>query len=240
MKPHIVGAIFARGGSKDVPRKNLRLLSGKPLLGHAIETALACQSLNSVIVSTDDEEIAHVAQQYGAETPFMRPKNLAQDDSPEWLSWRHALRSLSKIDDNPHIDILVIIPTTAPLRSVADVEACITLIQENTCDGVITVTPGKRSPHFNMITLSRSGHASLAIPPSEPISVRQSAPVVYDMTTVAYAVKSQFVLESQDLFEGKIQAVIVPAERALDIDSELDLEYAEFLLRRQVALQLEP
>ena len=94
MKPYVVGAIFARGGSKGVPGKNLRILAGKPLIAYAIETALASKLIDRVIVSTDDAEIAAVAQQHGAEVPFMRPQELARDDSPEWLSWQHAIRTM--------------------------------------------------------------------------------------------------------------------------------------------------
>src|SRR5687767_5970077 len=95
MKPHIVGFIFARGGSKGIPRKNIRLLGGKPLIAYSIEAARASRFIERVIVSTDDPEIAKVAQQYGAEIPFIRPAELAQDNSPEWLAWQHAVRSLT-------------------------------------------------------------------------------------------------------------------------------------------------
>ncbi len=90
MKPYVVGAIFARGGSKGVPRKNVRLLAGKPLIAYAIETALASALIDRVIVSTEDSEIATVARQYGAEVPFMRPVDLATDEALEWHAWQHA------------------------------------------------------------------------------------------------------------------------------------------------------
>src|SRR5260370_42504826 len=90
MNSYVVGAVFARGGSKGVPRKNLRLLAGKPLIAHAIQSALVSEIINRVIVSTDDIEIASVARQYGAEVPFMRPPELAGDESPECLAGQHA------------------------------------------------------------------------------------------------------------------------------------------------------
>ena len=233
MKPYILGAIFARGGSKGIPGKNLRPLGGKPLLGHAIETALACKSLDRVIVSTDDEEIACVAREFGAEVPFMRPNELARDDSPEWPSWQHALRILAATEGTPHIDVLVSVPTTSPLRAVEDVEACIDTLLNSDADAVATATPARRSPHFNMVTLNGDGHARLVIPLSQPVSRRQAAPPVFDLTTVAYAARAEFVLRANGLFEGNLKTVIVPPERAVDIDTELDLQFAEFLLGQQ-------
>jgi CMP-N-acetylneuraminic acid synthetase len=230
MKPHIVGAIFARGGSKGVPRKNIRLLAGKPLIAYAIETARASALIDRVIVSTDDTEIAEVAQQYGAEVPFMRPEELARDDSPEWLAWQHAIRALEATDSNPKIDAFACIPPTSPLRAVEDVDACIQALLDSDADLVITVKPAERNPYFNMVVLDDTGRARLAIPSDKDIHRRQDSPRVYDITTVAYAARPEFVLNAHSMFEGKVKAIIVPAERALDIDSELDLKFAEFLL----------
>jgi N-acylneuraminate cytidylyltransferase len=224
----IVGAIFARGGSKGVPRKNIRQLAGRPLIAHAIETAKRARTLERLIVSTDDEEIASVARQYGAEVPFMRPAALAQDDSPEWLAWRHALQTLEEQDG--HVpDVLVAIPTTSPLRAPGDIDACVDRLLESDADIVITVTHAARSPYFNMVVLDGDA-ARLVIPPSEEITRRQDAPVVYDMTTVAYAARSAFVLKAGGLFEGTTRAVIIPTERALDIDDEHSFRIAERLL----------
>ena len=91
----IVGFVFARGGSKGIPRKNLCLLGGKPLIVHAIEAALASRHISRVVISTEDEEIARVAREHGAEVPFMRPAELASDTAPEWLAWQHAIRAVT-------------------------------------------------------------------------------------------------------------------------------------------------
>ena len=230
MKPYVVGFIFARGGSKGVPHKNIRPLAGKPLIAYAIETALASELIDRVIVSTDDEEIADVAQQYGAEVPFMRPQELACDDSPEWLAWQHAIRTLEAAEGEPKMDVFVSIPPTSPLRAVEDVDACIRALLESDAELVITVKPAERNPYFNMVMLDEAGYARLVIPPDRAIHQRQAAPTVYDMTTVAYAARPNFVLNANSMFESKAKAVIVPAERALDIDTELDFKFAEFLL----------
>lgn len=227
---HIVGLICARGGSKGVPRKNVRMLAGKPLIAYAIEIARATPSIDRVVVSTDDAEIADVARQYGAEVPFMRPQELARDDSSEWLAWQHAIRTLETAVGARKMDVLVCIPPTSPLRSAADVEGCIQMLLKSDADAVITVKPAERNPYFNMVMLDKAGYARLLIQPDRPVHQRQSAPPVYDMTTVAYAARPEFVLKADSMFEGKIRAVVVPLGRALDIDTELDFKIAELML----------
>lgn len=231
MKPYVVGTIFARGGSKGVPRKNLRMLAGRPLIAHAIELARSSQLIDRVVVSTDDAEIAAVARRFGAEIPFVRPSDLARDDSPEWLAWQHAIRALEELDGR-RMDVFVCVPTTSPLRALEDLDGCITRLETSDADLVITVTPSARSPFFNMVTLD-GGRARLVNPPKDPIARRQAAPPVYDITTVAYAARPAFVLAANSMFEGNVQAVVVPRERALDIDTEFDLEIAEGLLSRR-------
>ena len=230
MKPFVLGAIFARGGSKGLPRKNIRPLAGKPLIAYAIEAALASKLIDRVVVSTDDAEIARIALQHGAEVPFMRPSELAADDSPELLAWRHALQELDAATGQPKVDVLAAIPPTSPLRAVEDVDACIQKLLDSDADVVITVRPAERSPYFNMVRLDGEGYARLVIPPEEAIYHRQVCPPVFDVTTIAFAARPEFVLKSCSLYEGKVRAVMVPPERALDIDSELDLKFAEFCL----------
>jgi N-acylneuraminate cytidylyltransferase len=206
------------------------MLAGKPLIAHAIETARASRFIDRVVVSTEDEEIAAVARRYGAEVPFMRPVDLAKDDSPEWLAWRHVIRTLCGENGRPAWKAFVCVPTTSPLRSVTDVDGCIELLLKSDADIVIAVSPSGRSPYFNMVTLDDKGYARLVIQPSKTAFRRQDAPAVYDMTTIAYAVRPEFVLSADSMFQGRMMARIVPSERALDIDTELDFEIAEFLL----------
>lgn len=227
-----VAVIPARGGSKGVPRKNIRLLAGKPLIAYSIETALASKSIDRVIVSTEDPEIAEIAIKYGAEVPFMRPKELAEDDSPEWLTWQHVVSSLQANGDN--VEVMICIPPTSPLRAVEDVESCINLLEEGDADLVFTIRTAQRNPFFNMIVLDSDGYAQLVLSPTEKISRRQDAPPMYDVTTVAYAVRPEFLLKSNSIFEGKVKTVLVPDERALDIDTEVDFKFAEFLLSQAV------
>ncbi len=234
MKPYVVAAIFARGGSKGVPRKNVRPFAGKPLIAYAIEAAHASKLIDRVIVSTDDAEIAEVARRCGAEVPFVRPSALAQDDSPEWMAWQHAIRTLHGNDGPRPWDVFVCVPTTSPLRKVEDIDACISKLLSGDADIVITVRNAERSPHFNMVTLNERGVAHLVIPPQRATSRRQDAPAVFDITTVAYAARPSFVLSATGMFQGVVQAVVVPTARALDIDTELDFRVAELLLQQQL------
>lgn len=221
--------IFARGGSKGLPGKNIRPLGGKPLIAWSIGHALAVQRIERVIVSTDSEEIATVAREYGAEAPFIRPAELARDDSPEWLAWRHALNYL--LDTNGALpEAMVSVPATAPMRLPSDIENCLDEYEKGDADMVITVTDAHRSPYFNMVKANADGTVGLVIPPQSSIARRQDAPAVFDMATVAYVARSAFVMTHNATFDGRVRSVHVPTERAIDIDTLLDFQIAECLL----------
>lgn len=229
MTLNIIGYIFARGGSKGIPRKNIRLLAGKPLIAYAIETAKQSRYINRVIVSTDDPEIAEIAKVFGADVPFLRPSELAGDTAPEWLAWRHALQEIQK-EFGKIPDVFVSIPATSPLRNVSDIDRCISCLLESDADIVITVKKSDRSPYFNMVTLDENGYAKVVMQTGTTLFRRQDTPPVYDVTTVAYAARPGFILQKDGIFFGRVRAVEVPTERAIDIDTELDFRFAEFLI----------
>ncbi len=224
-----IALICARGGSKGLPGKNVRLLSGIPLIGWSIKVALQTERISRVIVSTDSQSIAKLAQNYGAEVPFIRPSELAQDNSSEWLVWRHAIEYLNSTKQD--YDGLIVIPPTAPLRSVDDLEQCIDKYENNNVDIVVTVSEAHRSPYFNMVKINDDGLASLVNGKEKQIIRRQDAPTVYDMTTVAYVVNPLFVIEKNNMFEGKVGCVHIPIERSLDIDTMFDFKIAEYLIK---------
>jgi N-acylneuraminate cytidylyltransferase len=228
----VVAAVFARGGSKGVPDKNLRHLAGRPLVAHAVEQARACGGVERVVVSTDSQEIAAVARDAGAEVPWLRPAELSADDAREWDAWQHLLRWLEAAGDLP--TTLLAVPCTAPLREVGDLERCLDAIEPGV-DMVITVTPAHRNPWFNMVRLDEQQRARLVLEPPARIHRRQDAPPVFDVGTVAFAARAEFVLSASSLYDGVVRAVEVPAERSLDIDTETDLAFAEFLLERRAA-----
>ena len=223
-----VAFIFARGGSKGLPGKNILSFGGKPLIAWSIECALSTKTIQRVIVSTDSAEIAGIAKDYGAEVPFIRPIELATDESPEWLSWQHALNYL-RLSTKTLPDAMISLPTTSPLRTVYDVERCIDEFSRGECDVLITVTEAGRNPYFNMVKENDDGTVSLVLGNSL-ITRRQDAPPVYDMATVCYIANPEFVLSSKSIFDGRVKAIRLPKERAIDIDSLLDFQVAEFLL----------
>jgi CMP-N-acetylneuraminic acid synthetase len=223
-----IAFIFARGGSKGLPGKNIRPFAGKPLLAWSIEHAKAVKRIRRVIVSTDSSEIAGVAREYGAETPFIRPASLSADDSSEWLAWRHALDFVRE-EEGAYPEAMVSVPTTAPLRIPEDLEKCLDLFQEGDADLVITVTEAHRSPFFNMVRQHEDLTYGLVTPPEKDLTRRQDTPTVYDMTTVGYVADPRYVMRENSLFAGRVKAVHIPKTRSIDIDTMLDFQTAEFL-----------
>lgn len=231
-KKTIIAFIFARGGSKGIPRKNIRLLAGKPLIAYSIESGLNSQFIDRVIVSTDDHEIAEVAKQYKAEVPFIRPAEFAKDDTPEWLAWQHALREVNP-GNSKKIDLFVSLPPTSPFRAVEDIDRCIQMYFDNPgVDIILTGKKAARHPSFNMVSLDERGDAHLVMPLMKKINRRQDAPPVYDMTTVVYAANPDFICKANSIFDGRAKLVLIPEERALDIDTEFDFTFAEFLMEK--------
>ena len=228
-----VAFIFARGGSKGLPGKNIRLLGGKPLIAWSIEHALEIDRIERVLVSTDSPEIASISRQYGAEVPFIRPADLAMDESPEWLAWRHGLKYL-KDDMGSMPEIMVSVPATAPLRLAIDINNCIDEYEKGSTDVVITVTDAHRNPYFNMVSLAENGDTEIVCQNVSGLTRRQDAPEVFDITTVAYVVNSDFIMKRNGLFEGVVKSTRVPIERSIDIDTIFDFEVAEFLMRRRL------
>ncbi|MCC2615130.1 acylneuraminate cytidylyltransferase family protein [Aestuariibacter halophilus] len=218
--------VFARGGSKGLPRKNVKLLAGKPLLSYSIDLARKMSMFEKVYVSTEDNEIASVASDFGA-TVIKRPDELAKDDSDEWLSWQHAV-NWSIAADGP-FDRFVSLPATSPLRNQHDVQLACDKFSASSFDACITVTPSSRSPFFNMVTLGVDSEVTI-VSDGMDIRRRQDAPKVYDITTVAYVTSPEFILRNAGLFKGHVCAVPVPKARAVDIDDMIDFKLAETLL----------
>lgn len=233
MNSSVYAFIFARGGSKGLPGKNIRIFNGKPLIAWAIETAKKLRRLEKIIVSTDCECIAKIAKEHGAEVPFMRPAKLAQDGSPEWLAWQHAVGFFCK-DGKAPFGVFCSLPAISPLRRTEDVEKCIRLLRKDPeTDFVITTKAAERNPYFAMVRKDSKGFVSPAIIPDKPIYNRQQAPPVQDIVPVAYVVRPEFILRANSIWEGRGKAVEVPRESAVDIDTLTDFEWAEFLSMRK-------
>ncbi len=223
----IYAFIFARGGSKGLPGKNIKPLGGIPLIGHSITLAQQISGVKKIFVSTDSAEIAAVAESLSVEV-IKRPHELASDTASEWLAWQHAIQYLYARGES--FEVFLSLPTTSPLRGTTDVEQCLAALDERT-DMVVTVTPAARSPYFNMVVRDEDGYSEVVIH-DDTIRRRQDAPTVYDMTTVAYVSRPEFILKNSGVFAGKVKSVIVPKERAVDIDDGFDFMVAEALYRK--------
>ena len=219
--------IFARGGSKGLPKKNILDLGGLPLIAHSILSAKKNLMIDDVFVSTDSNEIAEVAYSYKAKV-IKRPKELARDESSEWLAWIHAINFI--YEQGYEFNKFISLPATAPLRADEDISNCL-LALKGDVDVVITVTPANRNPSFNMVKRDTKGISELII--KSNLVRRQDAPLVYDMTTVAYVTTPKYILNAKNLFEGNTYSVIIPKERAVDIDDEIDFLLAEKLFERK-------
>ena len=225
---NVTAFVFARGGSKGLEGKNLKNFAGKPLIAWTIEQALGNSRINRVIVSTDSPEIARIAVGLGAEVPFMRPAELATDDSPELDSWKHALRYLSEAEGRLP-DIFLSLPCTSPLRNQDDINSNLNCLIEHQGDLAITVTPSSRNPYFNMVKVESDGTVSMAIDSEAQPFRRQDAPIIHDITTIAYSANPNYILRTDGLLSGKVCACFLERDRAVDIDTEIDFEFAELL-----------
>lgn len=226
--------VFARAGSKGLPGKNLMSFGGIPLVARAILVGRAVDGVDAVLCSTDSEEIALVAKDHGAIVPFMRPPELADDKSPEWLSWKHLARHLLE-GGAAADDLLVSLPPTSPLRVVSDVESAILKLSTSEADVAVSYTPAARSPWFNMVTENEDGFLSVVIDPNQrAFDRRQDTPRALDLATVVYVTTLGYIASTNRMFDGRVVGVEVPADRAIDIDTQLDFDIAEFLLKRGI------
>ena len=225
-----VACIFARAGSKGIPNKNIKSFSGKPLISWTVELALQVRQINEVFISTDSEEIAEIARMAGATVPFIRPSELATHTSPEWHSWQHFIKYLT--DKGGRLpEAFLSLPATSPLRSINDVENCLNEFKKGRADFVVGITPSQRNPYFNMVKKGEDNQVNLVIQQVEKYSRRQDTPEIFDLTTVCYVGKPSAILTKNSIFEGKVAGVVIPRERAIDIDTELDFQIAEFLFK---------
>ena len=232
MKKKTYAFIFARGGSKGLPNKNIKKLIDRPLLAHSISLALSIPRISKVFVSTECEKISKVAKAYGA-LVIPRPSELAGDESPEWLAWQHAVNWVNS--KYGKFDQFLSLPCTAPLRIVHDVVKCLDNFEIGDSEMVITITEAHRSPWFNMVSPDSNKYLNVVLNDSETIYCRQKAPVVFDMTTVAYVTSPNFIIKNNSIWDGRVKGVIIPKERSIDIDDAFDFNIAEFLMQKRIS-----
>lgn len=228
----VIAIIPARGGSKSVPRKNIRQLAGRPTIAWTITVALACPVLDRVTVSTDDKEIAEVAKQYGAEVPFLRGAELAQDDTPDLAVYQHALSWLAE-HEGYYPDIVVWLRPTAPLRTVQDIEAAIDILVRTKADFVRSVCVAEHHPYWmNRLDADRLVPFVEGVDESQYYR-RQLLPPVYRLNGAVDVTWRSTIMEKGLIYSGDVRGYVMPAERSIDLDSELDFTLAELLLQRK-------
>jgi CMP-N,N'-diacetyllegionaminic acid synthase len=217
--------ICARGGSKELPRKNILPLCGKPLIVYTIEQALKSQCVDHVFVSTDDVEIAQISKNAGAEVPFIRPSNMASDIFPKHPVVEHCVKFA--LDMGINVEKIIDLQPTSPIRSENDIEDCLKLLKDD-IDVVFSVKEAKENPYFIQVECFQ-GSYQLSKLQEKKVVARQKAPKVYAMNGSIYA----WHLESLycGLWGGKSNIYIMPEERSLDIDTYYDFELAKFLLK---------
>ena len=225
----VLALIPARGGSKGIARKNLQLVGGVPLVGIAAATA-AASVVERVIVSTDDDEIAGAARGYGAETPFMRPTELAADDVDDFDVLEHALGWLDR-EEAYRPEIVVWLRPTSPLRAPADVDAAVAILRDTGADGVRSVCLAEHHPYWmkrlegdRLLPFSSEGD-------DRTHRRRQQLPPVYRLTGAVDVLRAASVLEAGAMFAGDVRAYVMPPERSVEVDTPLDLVVAQSLAR---------
>lgn len=232
---NIICVIGARGGSQGLPNKNIKLLLGKPLIAWSIESALSVKEINKVIVSTDSEEISKIAKAFGAEVPFKRPQNLSGSEVGKFDVWKHALLEAENYYKQ-NFDIFIDLDCTNPLRDSYDIVNCIKQLLENQNKGVDTVfsiAKSRKNPYFNMVEKEEDGFLKLSKPLSKKILRRQDAPIVYDHVASIYTILSSQIKNGQGLLSGHAQGYDIGENKSFDIDSELDFEIIEFLMKKK-------
>jgi len=227
----VLAMITARGGSKGLPRKNIRTLAGKPLIAHTIENASEAHLLDRTVISTDDEEIMAVAREYGGDVPFLRPEGLARDESSVYPVLTHALRWLRE-HQGYSPDYVMLLQPTSPLRTAEDIDRCVELALEHNADGIVSLTEVKAHPYHTKL-LSEDGIIGSFLPMDNVSDRRQGLPRVYAPNGAVYMGRSDLVMEAETFYFPRTYAYVMPQERSLDVDTPLDLHMAELILREE-------
>ena len=230
----VVSLIPARGGSKGIPRKNIKSLNGKPLLAYTIEASLVAKIVNRTIVSTDDKEIAQISKDHGAEVPFMRPDNLSGDSSPDYPVIEHCIEYLH-ISENYYPDIIVLLRPTMPTRNSNEIDSVVNiLINDQKAASIRTARPTPYPP-FWMKAINRDGYLEPYDNHISPYSSmrRQDLPPVMVCDGYVDAAKVSSVIEEKKFPPGKTLAYFRQDGPFIDIDSQDDWEYCEYIFRNR-------
>ena len=227
----ILGIICARGGSKGVKNKNIKELNGKPLIAYSIEFFKKWGKADEIVVSTDSEKIADIAKKYGAEIPDLRPKELAADNTFKLHVIQHFVK-ICEQQKNKKYDIIVDLDPTAPLRKQRFLNEAFEKFIKSNANNLYSVTKARKSPYFNMVEIDKNGFSHLS-KQSNTVS-RQTAPIVFEMNASIYIYNRDFLLKTDTLHSDKTIIYEMSDIPSIDIDSELDFKFVEYLLKNKV------
>ncbi len=226
----VLGIIPARGGSKGIPRKNLADVAGKPLIAYSIEAGLRSKNLTRLLVSTEDEEIARVALEYGAAVPFRRPAELSTDQARSLPVVQHAVKAMETLDGCTYDAVAMLQPTT-PMRTADDIDLGIQLLIDTGADSVISVVDVGANHPFRMKQILDDGRLVNFVDQGfEDMRPRQELPPVYIRSGDLYVARRHVVMELGTLVGPHCRAIVIPSARAVNIDTGFDLERAKEML----------
>ncbi|MEJ9212203.1 acylneuraminate cytidylyltransferase family protein [Bacillus smithii] len=220
----VLAIIPARGGSKGIPRKNIKNLAGKPLIAWTIEEAKKSKYIDRLILTSEDKEIINVANEYGCEVPFVRPKELAQDDTPGVAPILHAIQEV------PGFDYIVLLQPTSPLRLVKDIDGAIEKSEKNHGIACVSVCKTDKNPYW-MYQLDSKDFMSPFINTDHFPVRRQDAPAIYQLNGAVYVSTVEELIKQRTFLQDKVLAYQMPSERSVDIDTIIDFKICEMLLK---------
>lgn len=231
----IVAIIPARGGSRGVPRKNIKLLNGRPLISYSIRAALKSKFIDRVIVSTDNREIAKIAKKYGAEVPFLRPAELAQDTSPVPPVLQHAVKYLEE-KENYKIDLVVLLQPTTPLILASDIDSAIKRLINTKTNSCVSVCEISERPEWMYVFKGNKIKQFLNV--NEKNFRRQDLPCLFRLNGGIYVItKNNLMKKNKIIDKNNSSAIIMPIERSVDIDESIDFSIIETIIKKQVRLK---
>jgi CMP-N-acetylneuraminic acid synthetase len=238
MSKKVLGIIGARGGSQGVPGKNIMPVGGKPLIGWSVERGLQSGVIDDMVVSTDDAEIARVAESFGAKIPFMRPAELATAGAGKFQVWQHALNECEKIYGVQY-DMVVDMDCTNPLLDAEDLRGIVSAFRtaraEKGVDVMFTVSAAHRNPYFNLCEEDAEGLLHLSKRLETNVVGRQGAPKAWDIVAGYYILDPGYLRRAQYMMDGRVMGYPVSREKSVDIDEPLDVELVEFFMKRRKA-----
>lgn len=224
----VLAIIPARGGSKGIPRKNIRMIAGKPLIAWTIEEGKKSKFIDRLIISTDDEEIASIAKSYGCDVPFLRPKELAKDDTPGIAPVIHAIETLPQ-----QYNYVMLLQPTSPLRTVVDVDGCLQECVRTKAPFCVSVVQPDKKPHW-MYIRNKDGKLQPLLSEQKFVMRRQDLPLVYALNGAVYIAKTEWVRETKSFLSDQTVGFIMEKSSSLDIDDEMDFEICDHLLKERM------